>query len=87
MMTAETIGFIGVGTMGQPMARCLVTAGFALIVNDIHGAIAEAFATEIGATVAPTPKNVAKARLNPGPGQDHTDLIRWLEQTTKTEWS
>ena len=49
-MTAETVGFIGIGTMGQPMARCLGTAGFALVVNDIDGAAAEVFATEIGAS-------------------------------------
>ncbi len=60
-MAADTVGFIGVGTMGQPMARCLGTAGFALVVNDIDGAAAEAFATEIRATVAPTPKDVAEA--------------------------
>ncbi len=60
-MAAETIGFIGVGTMGQPMARCLDAAGFALVVNDIAQATAEAFAAEIGATVAPTPKDVAEA--------------------------
>ena len=29
----------------------------------------------------------AAAGLNLGPGQDHTDLVRWLEQTTKTELS
>ncbi len=60
-MTVETVGFIGTGTMGQPMARCLDAAGFALVVNDIDRAAAEVFANEIGATVAPTPKDVAEA--------------------------
>ena len=60
-MTTETIGFIGVGTMGQPMARCLGAAGFGLVVNDIDAGTAETFAVEIGATVAPTPKDVAEA--------------------------
>ncbi len=60
-MAADTVGFIGVGTMGQPMARCLDAAGFALVVYDIDRAAADAFANEIGATVAPTPKDAAEA--------------------------
>ncbi len=60
-MASQTIGFIGVGTMGQPMARCLDTAGFPLVVNDVDRAAADAFAAEIGATVALTPKDVAEA--------------------------
>ena len=60
-MASESVGFIGIGTMGQPMARCLDAAGFALVGNDIDDATAEAFAAEIGATVAPTPKDVAEA--------------------------
>jgi len=32
----EPIGFIGVGHMGQPMARNLLKAGFALCVYDLH---------------------------------------------------
>ena len=31
----ETIGFIGLGTMGKPMALNLIKAGYKLIVNDI----------------------------------------------------
>ena len=27
-MTAKTVGFIGLGNMGIPMARCLVAAGY-----------------------------------------------------------
>ena len=27
IMATETVGFIGIGTMGQPMARCLGAAG------------------------------------------------------------
>jgi 3-hydroxyisobutyrate dehydrogenase len=61
MVASETIGFIGTGTMGQPMARCLRQAGFDLVVNDVNTATAEAFAAELGAKAAPTPKDVAEA--------------------------
>ena len=60
-MSGEIVGFIGVGTMGQPMARCLHAAGFGLVVSDVNAATAESFAAEIGATAAPTPKDVAEA--------------------------
>ncbi len=60
-MAAQTIGFIGVGTMGQPMARCLDAAGFGLVVNDADHETADAFGAEIGAAVAPTAKDVAEA--------------------------
>ncbi len=33
-MSAERVGFIGLGVMGLPMARNLIKAGFALTVND-----------------------------------------------------
>jgi 3-hydroxyisobutyrate dehydrogenase len=29
-----SVGFVGVGNMGWPMAACLVRAGFAVQVND-----------------------------------------------------
>ncbi len=39
-MASETVGFIGIGAMGRPMARCLDAAGFSLLVNDVDRATA-----------------------------------------------
>ncbi len=57
----EPIGFIGLGTMGLPMARCLLKAGYALTVcpHQNRGPV-EALAAE-GATVVDTPQAVAAA--------------------------
>jgi len=44
-----TIGFIGLGNMGGPMARNLIGAGHALKVFDVAGALAQEIASE-GAT-------------------------------------
>ena len=53
-----TIGFIGLGIMGAPMARNLVAAGYELQVFDVN---AEAAAAFDGATAQPSAK--AGARL------------------------
>lgn len=58
----ETIGFIGLGTMGLPMVRNLIPAGFPLIVYDRDINAIEA-ATAEGAESAASPKDVA-ARCN-----------------------
>lgn len=62
-MTA-TIGFIGLGIMGKPMALNLIKAGHVLTVNDIHQ---EAMQTlmKAGAKPAASPKEVA----------EHSDII------------
>ncbi|MCP4559331.1 MAG: NAD(P)-dependent oxidoreductase [Bosea sp.] len=57
-MTA--VGFIGLGTMGTPMARNLVKAGHALTVYDLNAA-AVAKLVEAGAAAAPSPAAVAGA--------------------------
>src|ERR1700736_5179682 len=41
------VGFIGLGTMGLPMARNLAKAGFPLVVTTRHFEKAESFAKEI----------------------------------------
>jgi 2-hydroxy-3-oxopropionate reductase len=57
---AENIGFIGLGVMGKPMAKHLVTAGHRLVVhNRSRGAVDELVAA--GATAATSPAEVAKA--------------------------
>lgn len=53
------IGFIGLGIMGKPMSKNLVKAGYSLVVRDHHQQN-EAELTELGATVAKTPKEVAE---------------------------
>jgi 3-hydroxyisobutyrate dehydrogenase-like beta-hydroxyacid dehydrogenase len=52
---AEHIGFIGVGRMGDPMVRNLLTAGYQVTVYDTNAAAAAA----VGANVADSPKAVA----------------------------
>ena len=53
-----TVGFIGLGAMGDPMALNLVKRGFSLVVHDIDAAKAERWRTR-GATLAPSPAEVA----------------------------
>ena len=55
-----TIGFIGLGIMGAPMARNLLAAGYELTVLDVVRAPMEALASE-GATAGSSPAQVAAA--------------------------
>jgi 4-hydroxybutyrate dehydrogenase/sulfolactaldehyde 3-reductase len=54
----DTIGFIGLGKMGRPMASNLCRKGFQLVVYDVHAAAARELAT-LGATIAPDVQTVA----------------------------
>jgi len=59
-MTGHTIGFIGLGVMGQPMAHNLLQAGYPLVVHNrsrepVHELVNE------GATAARAPAEVARA--------------------------
>ncbi len=56
---AETVGFIGLGIMGKPMAKNLMEAGYDLVVNNRSPEKAEELAGE-GATAAATPREVAE---------------------------
>lgn len=56
----QTIGFIGLGTMGQPMARNLAKKGFDLVVYDLAAERAQALAAD-GVMAAPAPAEVARA--------------------------
>jgi 2-hydroxy-3-oxopropionate reductase len=56
---AETIGFVGLGIMGKPMARNLVAAGHALVVHDHKQSAMEELERE-GAQSAPDPRAVAE---------------------------
>ena len=57
-MSAETIGFIGVGRMGLPMASRLVAAGHRLVAYDVQGQALGAIAAK-GAETAASPADVA----------------------------
>lgn len=56
----KKIGFIGLGTMGAPMAANLLKQGYEVIVYNRTSAKSEALA-EQGATIATTPRDAANA--------------------------
>jgi 2-hydroxy-3-oxopropionate reductase len=56
---ADTVGFIGLGIMGKPMAKNLIEAGHELVVYNRTQEKAEELA-EDGATVAGSPREVAE---------------------------
>ncbi len=53
------VGFIGLGNMGNPMARNLIRAGHQLVVHDLRES-AGANLVELGARWADNPKAVAE---------------------------
>lgn len=55
----KNIGFIGLGAMGAPMARCVMEAGFGLAVHDKRPENAAPL-TELGAASAVSPREVAE---------------------------
>ncbi|CAM9194963.1 unnamed protein product [Discosporangium mesarthrocarpum] len=57
---AEKVGFIGLGIMGDGMARNLINGGSDLVVWNRSGEKAEAFSSETGCEVAKTPKEVVE---------------------------
>jgi 2-hydroxy-3-oxopropionate reductase len=57
-MTPLTIGFIGLGIMGRPMAGHLLKAGYSLVVHDLNRQAVAALAA-VGAAEAFSPKEVA----------------------------
>jgi len=57
-VSAETIGFIGVGRMGLPMASRLIAAGHRLVAYDVQGQALGAVAAQ-GAEKAQSPAEVA----------------------------
>ncbi len=58
---SDTIGFIGLGTMGGPMAAGLARAGHPVVGYDIDRGAAEAFAAATGCPVAPSLADLAGA--------------------------
>ena len=53
------IGFIGLGTMGLPMANCLIKKGFKLKVYDTSSVAMEKIDQD-GVTLVNSPKEAAK---------------------------
>src|SRR5215210_6983856 len=59
MQTRETVGFIGLGLMGRPMAKNLLAAGFPLVVHSrSQGPVDDLVAA--GAERAASPAEVAR---------------------------
>lgn len=56
----QTVGFIGLGAMGWPMATNLVKKGFDVNVFDVRSSVANRFAQEVGGKVATSPREVAE---------------------------
>ena len=58
-MARLEVGFVGLGIMGRPMARNLITAGHSVTVYDIVGSAVEELVTD-GATAAASAREVAE---------------------------
>ena len=61
MAGKPSVGFVGVGNMGWPMAACLVKAGFTVLVNDSRREIANNFVQQIGGTAPDSLRQLAEA--------------------------
>ena len=61
MSAKPTIGFVGVGSMGWPMAALLHKAGYPLQIVDASSERVQAFAKELGGTVAASNRALAAA--------------------------
>jgi NAD binding domain of 6-phosphogluconate dehydrogenase len=59
MADKPSVGFVGVGNMGWPMATCLVNAGFTVLVNDSRREVANNFVQQIGGTAPDTLRQLA----------------------------
>jgi 3-hydroxyisobutyrate dehydrogenase-like beta-hydroxyacid dehydrogenase len=59
-MSKQTIGFVGIGRMGSPMAARLLDAGHELVVHDVQREATTPLAAR-GATVASSPAEVASS--------------------------
>lgn len=56
----DSVGFIGVGKMGGPMARRLLTHGYELFVRDLDDAALKPFRDQAHVTVCTSPREVAE---------------------------
>ena len=75
----DTIGFIGLGIMGKPMAHHLLKAGFPLVVQNRHQEVTNEFIAA-GASSGARPRDVASScdvliTMLPGPAQVEQVLV------------
>src|SRR5256885_6328725 len=56
---SDRVGFIGLGTMGGPMAQNLVNSGVSVVVHDANPTATKAFAGRPGVSVARSAADVA----------------------------
>jgi 3-hydroxyisobutyrate dehydrogenase len=61
MTISLRVGFVGIGNMGWPMARNILSAGHTLSVFDVDLARAQKFAAEVGGTAAASPAALGSA--------------------------
>ena len=59
-LARPTVGFVGVGNMGWPMAACLVRAGFPVQLNDSRREVANNFVQQIGGTAPDSLRQLAQ---------------------------
>jgi 3-hydroxyisobutyrate dehydrogenase len=57
----RTVGFVGIGNMGWPMAACLFKAGFTVTINDSRRETADNFVQQIGGTAPDSLRQLAQA--------------------------
>jgi 2-hydroxy-3-oxopropionate reductase len=74
-----TIGFIGLGIMGRPMAHNVLKAGFPLVVQNRHQAVTDEFLAA-GARASAQPRDIAAScdvviTMLPGPAQVEQVLV------------
>ena len=62
-MSLPSIGFVGIGTMGRPMAMNIRQAGYPLTIFDINHKEAQDFATETGAKAVSSPGDLASCDI------------------------
>ncbi len=60
MSQLPTVGFIGAGNMGWPMAACLVKAGFSVLIADSRREVADNFAQSVGGVAPDTLRQLAE---------------------------
>jgi 3-hydroxyisobutyrate dehydrogenase len=60
MADQPTVGFVGVGNMGWPMAACLVKAGFPVMIADSRREVANNFVQQIGGSAPDTLRQMAE---------------------------
>ena len=61
MADKPSVGFVGVGNMGWPMAACLVKAGFTVHVNNSRREVANNFVQQVGGNAPDTLRELGAA--------------------------